>query len=111
MSTNTFCPTANLRTPNLARQLAKASWVAPLVGICLNYLTAMEGNPPTVQIRIGAAAFGFYLAGVVFGIAAIRKSKDYGRSLTVGPASVGICVNTVLMISFLSELILAYTIK
>src|SRR5271163_2270337 len=70
MSTNTFCPTANLRTPNLARQLAKASWFAPLVGICLNYLTAMEGNPPTVQIRIGAAAFGFYLAGVVFGIAA-----------------------------------------
>jgi|HubBroStandDraft_1064217.scaffolds.fasta_scaffold346740_1 hypothetical protein len=111
MTTLAQTTTSSFGPQNLGRQMAKASWVAPLVGICLNYLTNQQGNPPDVQLAIGFASVGFYLVGIIFGAAALQSIKRYGRARIYVPASVGIIICSTLIISFLGDLILLYSFR
>lgn len=88
-------------------QAAKASWIAPIVGVALNVLTSSQTHTRAEKGVIGFASFAIYILGLVFGIVALVTMRTYGRKNILVPALVGVAINGFLVFVFTLVLILA----
>jgi len=95
---------------NFGTQLAKASWIAPIVGIGLNVVTASSTNTRIGKLIIGLSSFAIYLLGVAFGITALLMMRKHGRRGILGPAVTGVTINGILVLLFAAILIAAYAL-
>lgn len=92
---------------NFGMQAAKASWIAPIVGVALNVLTNSQTHTRAERGVIGFASFAIYILGLVFGIVALATIRKYGRKSILVPALVGVAINGFLVLIFTLVLILA----
>jgi hypothetical protein len=96
---------------NLGTQLAKASWMAPIIGIALNVLTASSTNTRIGKLVIGLSSLGIYLLGLIFGIAALLTMRKHGQRGILAPAITGVTINGILVLLFAVVLIAAYMLR
>jgi hypothetical protein len=81
---------------NLGQQMAKASWVAPLIGFALN--SCAGGSEASSRFVAAIASFALYLAGLILGIVALCTMRKYGREGVLVGAIVGVCLNALLVV-------------
>src|SRR5262245_49121415 len=82
----------------LHAQLAKASWVAPLLFIGANVLLRQvenTGSSKPTSLVISALAALLALAGILFGVAALCGIPRHGTKGILLPAVVGILLSSV----------------
>jgi hypothetical protein len=86
--------------PNQGMQAAKASWMAPIVGVFLNL--ASSGAFATAQQKaiIGFSSLAIYAIGLILGIFALSKIQRYGRDGILAPAIIGVVINGILVLLF-----------
>src|SRR5947209_1169723 len=84
--------------PNFGMQAAKASWVAPIIAVALNFLT--NGAGPQARAVSGFVSLGLYIVGLILGIVALAGVRKYGRKGVLVPAIVGVCINGALVLLF-----------
>src|SRR5579862_590813 len=76
---------------NKFRDLARASWIAPLIGFALNLIMIGAQVPPTSVLKFVGPAF--YILGLLFGLIALFGVSKYGKKGILGQALCGMCVN------------------
>jgi hypothetical protein len=93
--------------PNIGMQAAKASWMAPLVGIALNLFTNMQQQSSTsgtsasgVAMVVGFTSFAIYILGLIFGIFALTRIPKFGTKGILVPAIVGVVIDGILVVVF-----------
>ena len=83
---------------NWYRQMARSSWLAPIIGVGVNFLIigahGPSDKPDLVQAVMGVL---FVLGGLIFGITALFGIQKYGKAKILVPALVGIVVNLCLI--------------
>jgi hypothetical protein len=87
------------KSGNWFQQMARASWMAPIIAIAVNFLLigvgGGPGKPNAVQGVFGAL---FILGGLVLGIIALFGITKYGKGKILIPALIGIFVNLSLIV-------------
>ena len=78
-----------------AREAARASWMAPLIVIIVNYAIKNAGLSASTAraLVIGLVSLLLYLAGLVFAIYALSQVRIVGRAGVLAPAIVGLILN------------------
>ena len=86
---------APVGTPSRAQQAARASWMAPLIVIIVNYAIKNAGLSASTAraLVIGLVSLLLYLAGFVFAIYALSRVRSAGRAGVLAPAIVGLILN------------------
>lgn len=91
-------PPANSK-PTFHQQAAKASLVAPIIAVALDFFTNQAGRQPAggadrwSGLVVGIIAFCLILAGFVLGIIALFGIRTQGKQKILVPAIVGISLN------------------
>lgn len=89
------------------RSAAKAAWVAPLVAVGLNIFAkpdpALESSWHYRMVR-GGIACALILTGFIAGIVALSGIGVHRRASIVIPASLGVSINGLVILSFLAVL-------
>lgn len=85
---------------NWYRQMARASWLAPLVAIVVNFmLFATQGITPGKSDPVRAVlGVVFIFGGLVLGIVALFGVRKYGSAKILVPAFIGIGINLFLIV-------------
>lgn len=96
-------PAVQPETGRWFRQMAQASWVAPLIGLVVNLVLVFGLGGKSVLVSALSALF-FMGGGVVLGIVALCGIPRYGRRGILIPALVGIGIPVVLAILALPNL-------
>jgi hypothetical protein len=95
-------------------QLAKASWVAPLIALCLGCFgnaAARGSEDRTASIIVGLINIVLILGGLVCGIIALCGVKRCGRSGILAPAIVGVVLNGVFVLAMVAVIPLALSTR
>lgn len=85
---------------NKFQEMARASWLAPLIAIAVNFMLVASQNgklgaPSKVQMIVGPL---FIVGGLVLGIAALFGIRNHGKRRILSPALAGIGVNLFLIV-------------
>ncbi len=78
------------RKPKWPKELAKASWMAPLLGICANTFLRKANASPTIT---GILFFVLATMGLLMGLAALSRVPKYGREGVLAPSLIGIALS------------------
>jgi hypothetical protein len=97
--------------PNLGTQLARASWMAPLIGVGLNIITGPQATTRSAKLVIGFASFAIYILGLAFGIAALVMIRRFGRNGILVPGIIGVVINGLLVLVFIAVIAVAMTLR
>jgi len=92
---------------NIGMQAAKASSMAPVVGVFLNITANGAGATMQQKLIISIASFFIYAIGLVLGTFAMTKVRQYGSKGIIIPAIVGIVINGLLVFVFSLVIFLA----
>jgi hypothetical protein len=95
-------------------QLAKASWVAPLIAMCLSCFAgaAARGNTDRmVSMILGFVYIVLILGGLVCGIIALCGVKRHGRTGILAPAIVGVVLNGVIVLAIVAMIPMVLTAR
>jgi hypothetical protein len=87
-------------TTSAARQMARASWMAPLVAIFFSFLSTLSGDGRGGRGGGYLAAgliFLIILLGFTFGVIALIRMKRHGPRGILAPAIVGLCLNGLIL--------------
>ena len=95
---------------SFGEQAARFSLYAPIAAIVINFAT-MTNKEPGVGMAIGWINLTLVLLGFVLGIAALVSMRTYGRRRILGRATVGVLLNTLILVSAASFLLPAYRAK
>ena len=92
-----------------ATQLAKASWIAPLLVIAVNYFLK-QGNLDPSQAASRAAVFALIAAalgavGLICGIMALTQVRKYGAKGILIPAIIGSVLSGLYVVVFVAALV------
>jgi len=96
----------------LAVQLAKASWIAPLLVLLMNFVLqdASSGSADAIRsLLFTVVSFGLYSLGFVFGLAALFGIRRHGTKGILVPAGIGILLSGSLLVVIGTNFGAAYT--
>jgi len=82
-------------------QAAKASWMAPLVGIVVFNVVGRSAESPDVSFAIACLAGVTYVVGLVFAVWAIVGAFRKGPLRILIPASIGLLINGLIIFVFI----------
>src|SRR5258706_4808032 len=84
--------------PNKYQQMARASYIAPIIAFALGCLTrtTVEGHPMTGLI-IGGVNIFLIIAGLCLAIIALSGMSKVGRDGVLGPAITGLVINVLIV--------------
>ncbi len=88
-----------------ARQYAKASWAAPVIGFVVNMIWSTVGSP-TIK---GLLFVGLCVAGFCFGLAALIMVRGARVERVFAPAIVGMLLSTVPMLFCLGGVVVGFS--
>ncbi|MFT3789191.1 MAG: hypothetical protein QM770_23940 [Tepidisphaeraceae bacterium] len=86
--------------PSSHAQAAKASWIAPIIAVVLNYLLVASntGRKTRFELLLGAViSTVFYAIGLFLSLYALMGVRAHGPVGIRTPAIVGLCINAVLL--------------
>ena len=82
-------------------QLAKISWIAPIIVFVVNYVLRNMAGPPgegaSRAVIYTILGVSFYLIGLISGVAALFGIPKYGRKGILVPSLFGILFNSLLL--------------
>ena len=87
-------------------QAAKASWLAPLIAIIVNFLVGRNAEDRSVIILVGVFAVLMIVVGLVFALWAIVGAFSKGPRRILFPASIGLIINGFLVYSAVDTFLL-----
>ena len=98
---------------NFGMQAAKASWMAPIVGIILSIITnnPAPSHDRLEQLIIGISCFAIYILGLVLGIIALTRIPRYGSKGILAPAIAGVVINGLLVAAFTFVIVVAMSLR
>jgi phospholipase/carboxylesterase len=85
-------------------QVAKASWMAPLVGIVIFNVVGRSAESREVSFAITCIASVTYVVGLVFAVWAIVGAFRKGPLRILIPASIGLLINGFIIFAFIGTL-------
>lgn len=90
-------------------QLAKASWIAPLLILGVNFFLRQGGQDPSKAAAqsgvFAVVAFVLSTAGLVAGIATLAGLRKYGRKGILTPAVIGCLLSGIYFTIFVTNLL------
>ena len=92
------------------QQAARASWIAPLIVVALNFLNQSAKQPGvrpdrTAALVVGGISFVLILAGFALAIVALLGIRKRGANGVLGPAIAGLIINGLLLSGFIWTLL------
>ena len=88
-------------------QAAKASWIAPLVGIVVFSMVGRNAETQDVRFAVACMAGAIYAIGLIFAVWAIVGAFQKGPRKILIPASIGLLINGLIVSAFVGAIITA----
>ena len=89
----------------LSQTLAKASWVCPIIMICM---ITVSRSAPQARSIVDMVALLLALIGFVLGVVSLFGIRRYGRKKILAPALVGIVLNGFFVLVWVTNFMAAY---
>ena len=80
-----------------AMQVAKASWIIPLLCLGIVVLGKLAIKSPKGSLILGDLAILLFVVGIFFGLTSLLGIKNYGRKGILLPGIIGIILNSVFL--------------
>lgn len=92
-------------------QAAKASWLAPLIGIIVFTVVGRNATSREVTFAVACISGIIYSVGLVFAVWAIIEAFRKGPLRILLPASVGLAINGLIVYGFVATFFIAQDLK
>lgn len=92
-------------------QAAKASWLAPLIGIIVFTVVGRSATSREVTFAVACISGIIYSVGLVFAVWAIVEAFRKGPLRILFPASIGLAINGLIVYGFVATLFIAQDLK
>ena len=96
-----------MQEPNIATQAASASWFAPVLAILCNAVAIALQVDRSVEVAIALFGFALFLFGFAAAIFALAMIRKYGCRKILIPATIGLVLNSAIIVMLVKVLILS----